>query len=556
MYLICSMLLMVNMLGYFLGHYPQHFQLTESQRTLILQTMLYFVWLAGGGAIFSYVEKRYGAGDFNWDYINALYFCDVTILTIGFGDLYVTSDTARGLLFPYAVGGIIMLGLMVSSIAQFATELGSTNIVQRHVQTSRVRTMERTVTSSLELERRQTLLDLSHASISAPMDPVDRSRATAIQIVDDKDDGPHGPPPRVGTLKRVATLVTKPTRVRKPKLILLREEKDRFDTMRKIQTDTTKFKRWYALFLSIIAFGILWCGGAVVFWRCEHAGQGMTYFQALYFCYVSLLTIGYGDLAPQSNPGRPFFVFWSLIAVPTMTILVSDLGNTVIAQFKNGTVALADFTVLPKQGIWRSVIDKHPWLLNKLQNRKSEKESRRRLEEGFQIGTENDDPMRTIEELAVDEPSHHELAGRLAKKIRQTADDLKSGHHKRYQYEEWVEFTQLIRFTSSKELADAEEEEDEIIEWDWIGEDSPMMAHVTEPEFVLDRLCESMQRYIRNIAAPARPGTPQEHFKRSPLQRMRSASPTTPVARRHVSTWESNGNVEKSSDGPTESRET
>ena len=59
-----------------------------------------------------------------------------------------------------------------------------------------------------------------------------------------------------------------------------------------------------------------------MFWQCEHAVQGMTYFEALYFCYVSLLTIGYGDLAPQSNPGRPFFVFWSLIAVPTMTILV------------------------------------------------------------------------------------------------------------------------------------------------------------------------------------------------------------------------------------------
>jgi potassium channel subfamily K len=40
-YLICSMLLMVNMLGYFLGHYPQRFNLTDSQRTLILQTMLF-----------------------------------------------------------------------------------------------------------------------------------------------------------------------------------------------------------------------------------------------------------------------------------------------------------------------------------------------------------------------------------------------------------------------------------------------------------------------------------------------------------------------------------
>lgn len=35
------------MLGYFLGQYPPDFALTESQRTLIIQTMLFFVWLAG-----------------------------------------------------------------------------------------------------------------------------------------------------------------------------------------------------------------------------------------------------------------------------------------------------------------------------------------------------------------------------------------------------------------------------------------------------------------------------------------------------------------------------
>lgn len=323
MYFACSMLLMVNMLGYFLGHYPQHFQLTESQRTLILQTMLFFVWLAGGGAIFSYVEQKYGNGDFNWDYVNALYFCDVTILTVGFGDLYATSNVARGLLFPYSVGGIIMLGLMVSSIAKFATELGSENIVQKHVEHSRVRTIGRTVTTSIEMERRQTMFADDHRpTISGPISPVDRSRTTTIQIAEG-DDSPKEGPRRANTLKKVASWAT--TRpLRKPKLILLREEKDRFDAMRKIQRDTSKFKRWYALCLSVTAFSILWCGGAVVFWRCEHALQGMTYFQALYFCYVSLLTIGYGDLAPQSNPGRPFFVFWSLIAVPTMTILVSD----------------------------------------------------------------------------------------------------------------------------------------------------------------------------------------------------------------------------------------
>lgn len=78
MYLICSMMLMVNMLGYFLGHYSQKFTLTDSQRTLILQTMLFFIWLAGGAIVFSTVENKYGHDpNMHWSYVNALYFCDV-----------------------------------------------------------------------------------------------------------------------------------------------------------------------------------------------------------------------------------------------------------------------------------------------------------------------------------------------------------------------------------------------------------------------------------------------------------------------------------------------
>lgn len=175
-----------------------------------------------------------------------------------------------------------------------------------------------------------------------------------------------------------------------------------------------------------------------------------------------------------------------------------------INKFKHGTFALADFTVLPQKGVWRAIVDRHPGMLNWLQHRKEKRQARRRLEEGFQTGPDPDEvqAMPTIEELAVDEPSQDELARRLATKIRQTANHLSIGQHKRYSYEEWVEFTQLIRFTASKDDTRVEEDDD-LIEWDWIGEDSPMMARKTEPEFVLDRLCESMQRYIRQTASPA-----------------------------------------------------
>ena len=39
LYFMCSFMLMINMLGYLLGHYPQNFELDDEQRNLILQTV-------------------------------------------------------------------------------------------------------------------------------------------------------------------------------------------------------------------------------------------------------------------------------------------------------------------------------------------------------------------------------------------------------------------------------------------------------------------------------------------------------------------------------------
>lgn len=123
------------------------------------------------------------------------------------------------------------------------------------------------------------------------------------------------------------------------------------------------------------------------------------------------------------------------------------------------------------------------------------------MAEGFRVGPaeedENPAPL-TLEAIAeqasLDEPA---LARKLALAIRRTAHDLKSETRRRYSYEEWVEFTRLIRFSRmDRPELDEEEEECGLIEWDWIGENSPMLAEESESEWLLDRLCESLNRYM------------------------------------------------------------
>ena len=123
--------------------------------------------------------------------------------------------------------------------------------------------------------------------------------------------------------------------------------KNEFNLMRAIQEHAETRRRWTSLSVSLIAWLVLWLVGAAVFYVAERDLQGMTYFQAMYFSYTSLLTIGYGDYTLLSNSGKAAFVFWSLLAVPTLTILISNMGDTVIKGIRDATIWLGALTVLP-----------------------------------------------------------------------------------------------------------------------------------------------------------------------------------------------------------------
>jgi hypothetical protein len=181
-----------------------------------------------------------------------------------------------------------------------------------------------------------------------------------------------------------------------------------------------------------------------------------------------------------------------------MTILISDMGDTVIASFKRGTFKLADFTVMPKQGMWHSVLESNPWLFNWMARRVEKKRRKKGLPVGPGSMVGNNEIIPSIDQLASESLHEAHMTRKLAFAIRKTADDLCHHPGKRYGYEEWVDFTRLIRFTKMDlDQLEYDEDQEGIVEWDWLEENSPMLSEQSESEWILDRLCESLLRLLK-----------------------------------------------------------
>ncbi|KAK4232588.1 outward-rectifier potassium channel TOK1 [Podospora fimiseda] len=293
LYFFVATLMLVTFIGAINGHYPKDFVLTPSQRTLMIQTILLLFYLLMGALVFGKIE--------NWDYLDAVYWATVTLFTVGFGDYHPDNTLGRALLIPFALIGIISLGLVIGSIRSLALDRGRRRLSARMV----------------EKKRRQMLRELASKGEDHILEPVSGENSAST-----------------------------PSRLNRGLTEYERREQE-FKLMRQIQHNASRKRRWYALAVSSTTWLTLWLVGARLFQQCEASYQEWSYMTSVYFTFISLTTIGYGDVTPKSNAGKSFWVFWALLALPTMTVLISNAGDTVVKTVRDLTDSIATLTILP-----------------------------------------------------------------------------------------------------------------------------------------------------------------------------------------------------------------
>lgn len=296
LYFIVASLMVITVMGARAGHYGKDFELTMSQRTLMLQTLAFLVYLLVGALIFSHIE--------NWKYLDGIYWADVTLFTVGYGDFSPSTTLGRALLMPYALVGVTSLGLVIGSIRTLALDRGKRRLDVR----------------MLEKKRRQLIRRIARKGDEGILEPIAGETFDAYPSSKGRQNIPQAE---------------------------LERRRKEFLLMRKIQNKASIRRRWTAMAISTSTWLLLWLVGASIFQACEIPYQGWSYFDGVYFAYTALTTIGYGDITPVSNGAKSFFVLWSLIALPTMTVFISNAGDTIVKTIRDGTLRLGNLTILP-----------------------------------------------------------------------------------------------------------------------------------------------------------------------------------------------------------------
>ncbi|OAA56030.1 Ion transport 2 [Cordyceps fumosorosea ARSEF 2679] len=481
LYFVVASFMSVTFWGASTGHFSKSFALTSSQRTLMLQTILFLMYLLIGALIFSNIE--------GWNYLDAVYWANVTLFTVGFGDFAPTTNLASALLLPYALIGIISLGLVIASIRSM--------ILDRARRRVGVRMEEKT--------RRRLVRSLTKTGKDTILNPLSG---------DDTALSPH---------------VSNEFERRKIE----------FELMRSIQARALAWRQWMDLAASFGTLIVLWLLGALVFYFTERDYQPpWSYFDSFYLCFVSLTTIGYGDRVPVSNAGKSFFVFWSLLALPTMTVLISHMENTVVKFVKEMTIRLGAVTILPRDKIIAQMEREHlkqystapggprppigaptaPTTPTPTWARSANAPAA-----SAQNGARHHHEHRPLDAL----PTGREFQLLLVAEIQSVTQHLRESKPRRYSFEEWAWFLWLLgederdagthrkARPDEKRMRDVaaaqrggppdaayykQKQKQQPFQWSWVGNRNPLTADQEESEWVLDRLTFRLRKALEEDA--------------------------------------------------------
>ncbi|SPO27288.1 related to TOK1 - Voltage-gated, outward-rectifying K+ channel protein of the plasma membrane [Ustilago trichophora] len=332
--------------------------LTQLQKGLVLAGMGLLLYLSLGSLIFVFVIQI--------DFITALYFSTATVLTVGFGDVVPASPGGKVLVILYAPIGIVLVALVVSSARNTILETFQAALLARtkerrrriaerktaHKELKRQgralrRAMPRTFTfgpgagaagnhtddgndfaeALAQMEKQAAehhVENDSPAGSGVTAESVDTIAAITSDNTADTIKNQHGAADPESEKSHIATAgdpaVQREISTLQHQLLIAKQrtEEDfrQFEEHARHEAIVAARMKLTLAASMTLAF---WLLGAVAFTYAERWSYG----GAMWFCFIAMITIGYGDYHPSTQLGRAIFVIWGLMGVAVLTILLA-----------------------------------------------------------------------------------------------------------------------------------------------------------------------------------------------------------------------------------------
>ncbi|KAG2002288.1 potassium channel [Coprinopsis cinerea AmutBmut pab1-1] len=444
---------------------PSLGMLTVSQRTIMVQTTIFSLYLALVAGVYAALE--------GWNFLDAIYWADNTLLTIAYGiDFAPVTMAGKMMLIPFSLVGFVTLGLVINSVVGVLVERG------------RDKRRSRTLMKKREQWEKQFA-----------------KRAQKSKGKDGQED--------------------KGCKGQCDKWLV-----DEFHLMRHIEESSSRTEEYSSIAAAIFAFVVVWIGGSLVFWRTEQSNIDWTYANAFYFSYTTITTVALGDYVPTSSAGKPFFVFWSLLAIPTVTTLISSIGDTIDSTVESITT-----------GFWKRIVLPHPGhRIGRHRDKDTEEgpqdKEKEKGDDGFDHAQRDAEQQDSSDSHSVDSVERqHRLALKLAREIIRLVHDFTKNpsHDHRYSWEEWAEWIEILEgcelleeeeesghrqngrnkrrsdsssqsssgSSSSQPSRKVPEEEEEARTWLWLSDTGPLFSGEPEPLWILEKLCTLLEESLR-----------------------------------------------------------
>jgi len=234
-----------------------------------------------GGVVFWQIEANYGKYKKHWTFPNSIYFCAITLSTVGYGDFEPSLELTRWLVILYGFVGLGCFAYAVGQITEVILE-----ITENRIKQIREKTRGKLVNAFDEVTSFQTTKKIRN------------------------------------NVKNAA---------KKYNLICCSKTND-------------TFRHFMVFFLYLVWF----FAGAGIMKAFE---PEWSYCECVYFCFLTLSTIGYGDFVPSSVESRFFVIFYVITGLGFLAYLLSEFAQKILKREAKKLESMEDFVKATKANL-------------------------------------------------------------------------------------------------------------------------------------------------------------------------------------------------------------